>query len=406
MAEKIPVLRVRCSGRDRPGITAAVLDVLARNGAQLRDMEQLVVGGRLTLDVMVDDTFTSDTRARLTDACRTLRDSHDVTVEIDAETVDARPVKRQQVVVTVIATTLSAAALAAVTQSIADAGGNIDRVLQLACYPVMAYEFTVAHADRDALRRQLLDVSRSWQIDIAVQSQKLERRAKRLVMLDVDSTLIQDEVIELIADHAGVRDDVEAITRRAMEGELDFAASLRERVALLAGLPADVLDTVAETVRYTPGARTFVRTLKRLGFTVAIVSGGFTAITDRLAKDLGITHAYANTLTITDGIITGELSGDIIDRAGKAAVLRRIAAHEQIPLEQTVAVGDGANDLDMLAEAGLGIAFNAKPVVKEHADTSVNVPYLDAILFLLGIRRDEVEQADQADPADEADTVR
>jgi phosphoserine phosphatase len=188
------------------------------------------------------------------------------------------------------------------------------------------------------------------------------------------------------------------ITERAMRGELDFASSLNERVAKLAGTPVEVLDRVGDAIRLTPGARTFVRTLKRLGYTVAIVSGGFTPVVERLAADLGIDHAVANDLEVVDGRLTGRVVGEVVDRAGKATVLQRIAAAEGIPLEQTVAIGDGANDLDMLAVAGLGIAFNAKPLVREAADTAVSVPYLDAILFLLGIRRDEVEAADASDP--------
>jgi phosphoserine phosphatase len=259
--------------------------------------------------------------------------------------------------------------------------------------------------DIDRMRAELVQASAAHGVDVAIQRESLERRAKRLVVLDVDSTLIQDEVIELLAEEAGCREEVADITRRAMAGELDFAASLNERVARLAGTPADALDRVGDRVRLTPGARTFVRTLKRLGYTVAIVSGGFTAITDRLAVQLGIDHAVANELEVVDGVLTGRLVGQVVDRPGKAAVLRRIAAAEQVPLEQTVAIGDGANDLDMLATAGLGIAFNAKPVVREAADTAVSVPYLDAILFLLGIRRDEVEAADAEDPEIEGEPL-
>lgn len=183
-----------------------------------------------------------------------------------------------------------------------------------------------------------------------------------------------------------------------MRGELDFTESLRHRVAALAGLPASVLDEVAEEVQLTPGARTLVRTLHRLGFTVALVSGGFTPIVESIAKDLGIRHVRANDLEIADGRLTGQVTGEVVDRAGKAAALREFAGAEGLPLSRTVAIGDGANDLDMLSAAGLGVAFNAKPVVRSQADTSVNVPYLDTVLFLLGISREEIEEADHLDP--------
>jgi phosphoserine phosphatase len=249
------------------------------------------------------------------------------------------------------------------------------------------------------MREALVLAAARHGVDVAIQRENLQRRAKRLIVMDVDSTLIQDEVIELLADARGCLAEVAAITARAMAGELDFEASLRERVALLAGMSVGTLDEVGGRIRLTPGARTFVRTLRRLGYTVAIVSGGFDHIVQRLADDLGIEHAVANTLEVRDGVLTGRLLGEIVDRAGKAAVLRRIAAAEHVALEQTVAIGDGANDLDMLATAGLGIAFNAKPVVRQQADTAVSVPYLDAILFLLGIRREEVEAADADDPS-------
>jgi phosphoserine phosphatase len=212
--------------------------------------------------------------------------------------------------------------------------------------------------------------------------------------MDVDSTLIQGEVIEMLAEHAGRRAEVAAVTERAMRGELDFADSLRERVAALEGLPESVLDDVYSAVELAPGARTLVRTLKRLGFRFAIVSGGFSHITDRLAADLGIDYAASNTLEIAAGRLTGKVLGEIVDRPGKAVALRRFADAAGIPLSQTVAIGDGANDLDMLAAAGLGVAFNAKPVVREAADTHLSVPYLDTILYLLGISREEVESAD------------
>jgi phosphoserine phosphatase len=395
MSDHLRTILVRCTGRDRPGITTGLLGVLATAGAELYDMEQVVVRERLSLDLLIGAGRGDDVLKEL------LFHGWEQELSLDFEVVEAASTRaaKPRSVVTVIGQILPPAALQAVTGAIAEGGGNIDRILRLARYPVVAYEFVVVDGDLARMRAALVAASGEHRIDVAIQRENLERRAKRLVVMDVDSTLIQDEVIELLAEEAGCHDEVAAVTARAMAGELDFEASLRERVRRLAGTPVDALDRVAAAVRLTPGARTFVRTLKRLGYTVAVVSGGFTAITDRLQEQLGLDHAVANTLEVVDGRLTGEVLGPVVDRAGKAEVLRRIAAAEHIPLEQVVAVGDGANDLDMLATAGLGIAFNAKPIVREQADTAVSVPYLDAILFLLGIRRDEVEDADASDPA-------
>jgi phosphoserine phosphatase len=218
--------------------------------------------------------------------------------------------------------------------------------------------------------------------------------------MDVDSTLIRDEVIELLAEHAGRKDEVAAVTERAMRGELDFAESLHERVACLAGLDVAVLGQVRDAVRLTPGARTLCRTLHRLGFTLGLVSGGFAEVVEPLARSLGISLVRANRLEVADGRLTGRVVGDVVDRAGKATALREFAAAEHLPLSRTVAIGDGANDLDMLAAAGLGVAFNAKPVVRAQADAAVSLPYLDTVLYLLGISREEIEAADLEDPAE------
>ena len=246
-------------------------------------------------------------------------------------------------------------------------------------------------ADHAALREALTEVAKTCGLDLAVQRAGLHRRSKHLVVMDADSTLLQDEVIDLLADECGCADEVSSITELAMAGAIDFAESLRRRVALLEGLPVSVLDDVRARLRLTPGARTLLRTLLRLGYVPAVVSGGFVEVLEPLMNELGVTHLIANRLETRDAKLTGRVTGDIVDRAGKARALERLAEEIGVPLEQTVAVGDGANDIDMLSVAGLGIAFNAKPVVQEHADTALSVPYLDAVLYFLGISREEIE---------------
>ncbi len=398
--EEPRIILVRVSGRDRPGITAALFDVLAGAEVEVHDVEQVTTRERLSLDILIA-LPSGDRNARGDWALRELlfigweRGLH-VDFELVEPAAPRRPTPRHAV--TVIGQRLSAAALGAVAGKIAKAGANIDRISRLSRFPVTSYELVVSGGDPDAIRAGLVEASAEHGIDVAVQREGLERRAKRLVVMDVDSTLIQDEVIDLLAAEAGRADEVAVITRRAMAGELDFEQALRERVRLLAGLDEATVRSVAERVRLTPGARPFVRTLKRLGFRLAIVSGGFSIVIGRLQDELGLDHAHANELEVVDGRVTGRLRGPIIDRSRKAEILQQVAAVEGIPLSQTVAIGDGANDLDMLARAGLGIAFNAKPAVRQAADTAVSVPYLAAVLFVLGIRRDEVEAVDVEEP--------
>ena len=391
-------LLIRVSGRDRPRVTRDLLQLLGRAGAVLEDMEQLVVRERLTLDVLVRlDGADSDASKSVVRDVLFWGFTHDLKVEFERVASTSSRAGLMRHAVTVLGRPLTPSALAAVAEAVAATGGNIDRIVRLATEPVTAYDLVVIAGDVEAMRRELGAVAQAERIDVAVQVNGLERRAKRLVVMDVDSTLIVDEVIELLADEAGCGAEVAATTARAMAGELDFEGSLRERVRLLAGLDEAAVDRVRRRIRLTPGARTFVRTLKRLGFVVGIVSGGFTPFTDVLRTDLGLDHAYANTLEVRDGRLTGEVLGPVVDRARKAELLAQIAAQEGVPLSQTVAVGDGANDLDMLAAAGLGIAFNAKPVVRAQADTTVSVPYLDAILFMLGIRGADVERVSAAE---------
>jgi phosphoserine phosphatase len=384
-------LLITLTGKDRPGVTSTVFDTLAAFGGEVLDIEQIVLRRRLVLGVLV--TAPRDWKA-LRDAMVRVAADLDMQVEVDRGTGDnrARPEGRSHV--TVLGMPLRPQAVAAIAGRIADTGANIDRIERMARYPVTAIELHVSGADPDRLRVTLAEEAAAQSVDVAVQPATLLRHGMRLIVMDVDSTLVQGEVIEMLAEHAGCLDDVARVTEAAMRGELDFEESLRERVALLEGLDASALDKVYDAIVLSPGARTLVRTLKRLGYRFAIVSGGFTQVTDRIAADLGIDFAAANELEVVDGKLTGRIVGPVVDRAGKADALRRFAAEVGVSQAATVAIGDGANDLDMLAAAGLGIAFNAKPVVQKAADTAVNVPYLDAILYLLGISREEVEAAD------------
>jgi len=312
-------------------------------------------------------------------------------LEVEFEEVSSTPVDHTpDLVATVLGHKVTPREFGAIASVVASKGGNIERIIRLARYPVFAYELGISGADHDSVRLALLEQAPLLNCDVAVHRKGLGRRAKRLVVLDVDSTLIQAEAIDLLAEEAGVHEEVADLTHRAMAGELDFDESLRKRLSLVAGTDVEVLDRVNQRIRLTPGARTFIRTLQRLGYQIALLSGGFTSVTEYLAEELGIVHAYANTLESVDGKLTGNTMGPIVNRERKAVLLQEIASKEGIPLDQVVAVGDGANDLDMLSAAGLGIAFNAKPAVRQAADTTLNVPYLDAVLFVLGITSSEI----------------
>jgi phosphoserine phosphatase len=389
--EKPETLLLTLSGKDRPGVTSAMFRTLAQAGVEVLDIEQIVLRRRLIIGILV--TAPRDWK-KLRTAVEETAAGLGMSIEVDRGTGDNKGRREGRSHVTVIGAPLKAAAMAAVAGRIADAGANIDRIERMARYPVTAIDLHVSGVDPDRLRAMLSVEAASQGVDIAVQRSSLLRRAMRLIVMDVDSTLLQGEVIELLAAHGPHRDEVAAVTERTMRGELDFESSLRERVALLAGIPATALDEVYDALVLAPGARTLVRILRRLGYRFALVSGGFSQITDRLARDLGIHYSRSNELEIDDGVLTGRILGDVVDRAGKAEALRYFAGEVGVSVDAVVAIGDGANDLDMLDVAGLGIAYNAKAIVQKAADTTVNVPYLDAIMYLLGISREEIEALD------------
>jgi phosphoserine phosphatase len=391
-------LLITLTGRDRPGVTSRLFGALARYQLSVVDIEQVVIRGKLVLGVLLECDGPPDLtgiHAAVSALAADLGLEAEITTGSGSGSGSAGNAQARggRLHVTLLGSPLTPAAITAIAGRIAASGANIDRIGRLARRPVTCIELEISGGDPALLREDLARVAVSQGIDVAVQRGGLHRRALRLIVMDVDSTLIRDEVIDLLAARAGCADEVAKVTAAAMRGDLDFAASLRERVELLAGLAAGVLDEVRGELRLTAGARTLIGTLGGLGYKFGIVSGGFSQVIAPLAAELGIGYVAANELEITGGKLTGRLSGPVIDRAAKADALRRFAADAGVPLSQTVAVGDGANDLDMIAAAGLGIAFNAKPVVRDAADTSLSVPYLDAILYLLGISSDDVADA-------------
>jgi phosphoserine phosphatase len=396
---KVSVL-ITVTGHDQPGVTSALFEVLSRHKVELH-VEQVVIRGRLTLGVLVvgpqDVAGGAELRREVEDAIHGIG-----LLDVTIERSDSLPVMREPSThtIVVLGRPITAESFGVVARELAALGVNIDFIRGVSDYPVTGLELRVSVPQNgvyERLQATMARVAVDEGVDIALEDYSLSRRAKRLIVFDVDSTLIQGEVIEMLAARAGAEAAVAAVTEAAMRGELDFAESLHRRVATLEGLPAEVLDDVGEQIELTPGARTTLRTLRRLGYHCGIVSGGFRQVIDPLAHELKMDFVAANELEIVDGKLTGRVIGPVIDRAGKAKALRDFAAQAGVPMEQTVAVGDGANDIDMLSAAGLGVAFNAKPALREVADASLSHPYLDTVLFLLGITRGEIEAADSRD---------
>ena len=389
-------LLVTLSGLDQPGVTRQLFTALDNYPVTVDDIEQLVVRGRLVLSVLLSINAADDDQllADLRRAARLVAAELDMEVATVTGAREDSAHRRDRITVTVLGSPLRPSAIAQVARVIADRGGNIDRIRRIASYPVTAVVFESSGAEVDGLRHALTSGVGRIGADIAVQADGLDRRGQHLVVMDVDSTVIQEEVIDLLAEEAGVVEQVSAITERAMAGDMDFTESLRARVALLEGLPESALDTVRSRITLTPGARTLCRTLSNLGYRVCLVSGGFIEVVGQLASDLGVDKVRANTLEVKNGLLTGRVVGEIIDRAGKRRALESFAAEYGIPMRRTIAIGDGANDVDMLKAASLGVAFNGKAAARAAADTSVSVPYLDSVLYLLGITREEIEEAD------------
>jgi len=395
------ILLIIVSGEDKPGVTSAVANVLAEYEVNVLDIGQSVIHNNLSLGVLAQVPAHRESSPVLKDVLFKL---HDLDMQVRFEPVSeasyADWVAQQgkpQHIVTLLARYISAEQIARITQVSTEQGLNIDSILRLSgrvdldrvdAKSKACVEFSIRGDGRDMVeyRKSLLELAGQLNVDIAYQEDSVFRRHRRLVVFDMDSTLIDAEVIDELAIEAGVGEAVSGITARAMAGEIDFQTSFKERVGLLKGLDANVLDKVAARLQLTEGAEYLISTLKSLGYKTAILSGGFTYFAEGIRERLGIDYMYANELDIKDGVVSGEVSEQIVDGPRKAELLRQLADAEDICLEQTVAVGDGANDLPMLGIAGLGIAFRAKPLVKANAKQAISNIGLDGVLYLMGIR--------------------
>ena len=393
------IVLITISGEDQAGLTAEIMAILAHESVNVLDIGQAVIHATLSMGVLVEmpgDCDADAVRAAVQD-CAQRRGMRcrisEVGEDSYAEWVEGQG--RARFIITLLARKITAYQLQRVTSVVAQHGLNIDGINRLSGripigdLPALSkacVEFSVRGPLRDsgAFRRELLEVAGALEVDLAFQQDNMYRRNRRLVAFDMDSTLIEAEVIDELAREAGVGEAVSEITERAMRGELDFSESFRARVALLRGLEESALERVARSLKITEGAEHLIATLRTLGYKTAILSGGFTYFARQLQARLGMDYVYANELDIVDGRVTGEISGTIVDGNRKAELLRHLADKEGIDLQQVIAVGDGANDLPMLSIAGLGIAFRAKPLVKQSAEQSISTLGLDAILYLLG----------------------
>ena len=394
------ILLITISGEDQAGVTAGLAALLSEHAANILDIGQAVIHATLSLGLLVE-LPESCVCAQVEDAVRSFamqRDLRVVTSVVSSESYSdwVASQGRARSIITLLARKITADQLARVTAVVAQHGLNIDGINRLSGripmgeLPALSkacVEFSARGSLRDpaSFRRDLMEVAGALEVDLAFQQDNMYRRNRRLVAFDMDSTLIEAEVIDELAKLAGVGEQVSAITERAMRGEIDFSESFRARVALLEGLEESALARVAGQLKITEGAEHLISTLRALGYKTAILSGGFTYFANHLQARLGMDYVYANELDIAEGVVTGKIKGTIVDGARKAELLRQLAADEGIDLQQVIAVGDGANDLPMLSIAGLGIAFRAKPLVQKSVEQSISTLGLDAILYLLGI---------------------